>query len=422
MNGTPRENWRGRLWRWARVGADWVPVTPLGLLALPLLIWLLIGHGIGSQDRILFALTIGGLALVGVSLLAVLLTCLCLGLRRHDPAGPALELEAGVPVRTGYWVRFPGWLPFVKVEWTWDEPGGVRVRAVSSGCRLVEEVTADERAAREQIVRRFVVTDVFGLARWAFRRRAKQPVKVAPSPGHINALNILPQYDRGDGLAHPEGKPEGDWIETRTYAPGDPLKRVLWKTYARTGRLLVRTPERAVKPCERSMAYLVGARADEPAAGIARAVLEGGALGKDFLFAAEGAESPTQNAREAVEQVIASANARDQAGAGLGGLLDRGEAHGLQACILFVPAEPGPWLERVAEQVARRPGPFRAIIGVDGIRSAARPSAVRRLFLSTEPVPGSSPDHVRAVCARLAAAGAEVSVVNRASGEATVGG
>src|SRR5262249_27748597 len=151
------------------------------------------------------------------------------------------------------------------------------------------------------VVRRFLVSDVFGLGRFTVRRRSAQKIHVRPATGGVNGLELLPQYDRGDLTAHPEGTPEGDLVEMRGYGAGDPLKRVLWKVYARTGRLLVRMPERAVSPCERTLAYLVASLADEPSAGLARAVLESGALGADFLFAADGEENPTSEAREGVE-------------------------------------------------------------------------------------------------------------------------
>ena len=52
----------------------------------------------------------------------------------------------------------------------------------------------------------------------------------------------------GDAVSHPAGRQEGELIEMRRYGPGDPLRHVLWKTYARTRRLLVRMHERAISP------------------------------------------------------------------------------------------------------------------------------------------------------------------------------
>jgi hypothetical protein len=181
--------------------------------------------------------------------------------------------------------------------------------------------------------------------------------------------------------------------------------------------MLVRLPERAVSPCERTLAYLVAAEADEPAAGIARAMLENGSLGNDFLFGAEGADHPTRSTGEAVEQVLRSARARAQGGQGLAPFLAQGANHGIRACILFVPPRARAWLDRVEEQILHSPGPFRAIIGVDGVRPSGKDWSWRKLLLRPEPRPGSKPAEVREVAERLRQAGAEVTILDRATGQ-----
>jgi hypothetical protein len=415
--GTARKLAAGsrRLLRWARAVAGSSPLTLLGLAVLPLTVWLLLVYGLGRQDKVLLAVSVCGLAVLGLSMLGVLLTALCLWLRKDAGEPAPLEFEADVPMRTGFTLRHLAWLPLVKVEWTWERPQAVRVQALAARGGLVEEVTAGERGVCDEVVRRFTVTDVFGLTRWSLRRRTAQHIKVSPAVGAVKALELLPQYDHGDLTAHPEGTPGGDLIEMRGYTAGDPLKQILWKVYARTGQLLVRTPERAVMPCERTLAYLVASPADEPAAGIARAVLESGALGLDFLFGADGAEAVTSDAHEAQELVIRSAGARGQGGEGLARFLALGEADGIRACVLFLPHRPGEWLERVAEQVARHPGPFRVLIGVDGLQAPQRWS-LRKLLFRQEVPTGGHPAEVGAVRDRLEQAGAEVTVVDRLTG------
>jgi hypothetical protein len=406
--------------RLTRAAASWIPLTPFALLALPLLVWLLLDFGVERHDRVLLAVTACGLALMALALLAVVLTVACLWPRRLRAEDEPLELGAGVPARTGYCVRFLNWLPLVKVEWAWEAPAKVEVRTTPRGSGLEEEVTANERGHHEEIVRRFTVSDVFGLTRFWFRRRQGRKVKVRPAPGAVDALRLLPQYDAGDLMAHPEGSPVGDLVEMREYGPGDPLKRVLWKVYARTGRLLVRLPEKSVMPCERTLAYLVAGEGDEPSAGVARHALESGALRADFVFGADGADNPTSETHEGLEQVVRSAGAREQGGDGLERFLAHGEAEGLRACVLFVPHTRGAWLDRVAEQVARRPGPFRVLVGVDGLRPAEKGSPLRRLLLRRRTEAGACPEQVRQVHDRLCQAGAEVTLVDRTTGEILV--
>ena len=83
----------------ARQVLDHVPVTLLGLLTLPLLLGLLLAYGLGRQDHVLLGVSVCGLALIGLALLAVGFTSLCLWASAGRREQPPLELEAGVPVR-----------------------------------------------------------------------------------------------------------------------------------------------------------------------------------------------------------------------------------------------------------------------------------------------------------------------------------
>jgi Protein of unknown function DUF58 len=322
-----------------------------------------------------------------------------------------------VAEETDYRIRLLSWLPLVKVHWTWEQPAGVQVRIVSRWGSLREEVTAEQRAERPNVVRLFVVSDLLGLARFSFRKRQNRELTIAPHRGNLQDLQLVPQHDAGDAQGHPQGPPQGDLLEMRAYAPGDPLKNVLWKVFARTGQLLVRMPERAVQPCERTLAYLVAGPGDEPAAGIARKVLETGMLGRDFLFGADGEDAPTSSVDEAVRQIVRSANAWRYGAVGLEKFLALGAAEGIQACTLFVPARPGSWLNRVAVLLARHPGPFRVLVGVDGLQTGAKRTWLGKLLLWQERSTANQPEEVLQVIEPLQHAGAQVIVVDRTAGK-----
>jgi hypothetical protein len=104
-------------------------------------------------------------------------------------------------------------------------------------------------------------------------------------------------------------------------------------------------------------------------------------------------------------------------GEGRGHFLAHGEAQGISACVLFVPHRPGPWLDRVAEDLAAHPGPFRVLVGVDGLQPEQESSTLRKLVFREPPHAGASPEEVAAVCERLRQAGADVSLVDRTTGE-----
>jgi hypothetical protein len=400
-----------------RVVGDWFPLTPLGLLTIPVLIVLINSYGVARNDRIVLALGCCGLALIALAVFLVTVTSVWLKLQRQGGPKEPLLFEAGSPFRTGYRLGRIAWIPLIKVDLAWDQPRGIAVDLVPLRTGSLEEVTATERAMDGEIVRRFTVSDVLGLARVKFRRRVVQPITIQPDRGRVQRLELVRQFEPGDEVGHPEGKPEGDLIDMRRYSAGDPLKYVLWKVYARTGRMLVRSPERAVKPSRKTLVYFVAGESDEPAAGIARALLEGGSLGAEFWFRADGQGATTSDVREAVHQVVGSSNARDRGGEGLETFLDRGEELGINACILFVPPRPGEWLGRVAWQLSRHTGPFRVLIGIDGVPPRFSPPILLRRFLLGEvSKPKTELSGLRHVFEQLGQAGAEVCAVDRMSG------
>jgi hypothetical protein len=373
------------------------------------------------QDVLLLALCCCGLALLGLNSIGVFLTALWLRLRRKRALSEPTELrlDTGTSVFTGLVLGRWHWNPLLRLQLQWRQPSAVRARLEVREGRLSEEIIPEERAWCEEVERVLIVGDVLGLARVILRWQAPQVVRFCPDRGGVKGLQLLQQLIPGDEQGHPDGRRAGDLLEMRGYGPGDPLKHVLWKTWARTGRLLVRTPEQALSPCDKTLAYFVAGPADEPSAGITRAVLESGGLGAEFLFAADGG-TPTASVPEAIEQLVRSRTERAQGGSGLGSFLAEGESRGLRACLLFVPARLGPWLERVEQQLRCHHGPFRAIVGIDVLAERPPHSWLGRLLWQEVAESVVSDAEVREVCRRLEQTGADVKLVNRVTGELVV--
>ena len=76
----------------------------------------------------------------------------------------------------------------------------------------------------------------------------KQTLNFTALP-QTNTLSAIPQLrslNAEDGLSNPSGKPEGDRMEIRRYVPGDSIRDVMWKVYAKTRQLNVRLAEKSV--------------------------------------------------------------------------------------------------------------------------------------------------------------------------------
>jgi len=358
-----------------------VPPTPAGIAVATCSAIALVRFGLGRLDLVLFVMGCLGLALAGLSVLVVVVVALVLRLRLRSGTGEARRVEADSPFRTAF-VAPPTWfVPLVRCTWEWEEPEHCEVLPVSGFGGVAEDVRARGRGVHGRVVRRVIVEDAFGLSRLAFRILETAELVVLPNAGQLRQMPVVRSLAGGDDVPHPLGLPEGDRVDMRRYAPGDPVRLVLWKTYARTRQLLVRMPERALVPARRTVGYLVAGDGDEPSAAAARVAVESGALGRDWVFGADGSPIPTGELDEALQRIAASAASRDEGGLGLERFLREADRFGSARAVLFVPPRPGPWIDRVVAVAARRPGGVEAVVGTDGVLRRGLGGTLSRLLL-----------------------------------------
>ena len=166
---------------WAVIG--WIPTTFLGLVGGTILAWPVWKSAIKHNDHVLWGALCIGLALIGLSSLLILVTGLVLRFRPEPSTSNPLSMETGSTFRTGYRLGLTGWNPLVRVQIVWQRPDAARCDVRYERGAFYEEVTADERAVVSEVVRKFVVRDVFGLARVRFRRRSPLDLKIEPHCG-----------------------------------------------------------------------------------------------------------------------------------------------------------------------------------------------------------------------------------------------
>ena len=409
------------VWRRVVRALSYVPLRLPGLVLLGggLAAALLVGRK--QADHLLYPAGVAAVGLVAVC--AVFVSLAALALRRavrRAPAGVPESVETHAATRTGF--RFPRlavW-PIVEVRMRWDDPVSVDVELATEGRFFEETITAHERGRHAEIVRRFTVEDVFGLCAVSFGVAAPGPMRVAPLIAFAGA-ELASSHSHGDAFSHPAGRAEGDLVEMRAYGHGDPLRHVLWKTFARTRRLLVRMPERAIAPRPVTVAALVAGRGDEPTAAVARLYIEKNYFGPDFIFAADGAAQPTGKTHEAVDQIIDSVRARRAGGTTLDTLTTQVERTRLGACVIFAPPVDGPWRDRVLAFSRGLPSPATVVIGIEGA-AGERTSLMRRLLVGADGH-GRDADVARAHAGlpalreALESAGLRVQVVHRQTGQ-----
>ena len=392
------------------------PVTPLGLAVALGGYWLSFSYGPQKMDRVLLAGGLVALGMVGVTLLAVLVAALGVWLvARSSSAGSEFRLETGATTATGLRVPTLGWLPLVQVRLLWEQPAEVEVTLERGPGGSHELIRPLQRGEFKQVRRRLLVNDLFGFCRFGLAWTTDDYLRIRPSRVQINA-HVMSRFLGGDYLSHPDGRPEGEMIEMRRYVHGDPLRHVVWKAFARTRKLLVRTPEVAINPRPSAAAYMVAGAADEPAASAARFFVQQGLLGEDFIFCADGAAGSTGSSLEAEEQIIASVRHRHAGAAGLAGFLRGLDRQRRANLVLFCPPEPGRWLAAV-EQAAPLLAGARVITAMDAHPGRRGPSRIHGLLFADNDHNRRAMSQLQRTVRRLTARGLQVTVIHRPTGE-----
>ena len=366
-------------------------------------------------DHVLRPVALVALALVAACVGLVLVTTLVVRrIVKGQAVGVPPELQSGAELTTTIRVPNVRALGLLDVQLEWATPAGFSVSLVRTEGRLGERISALERGRHDALVRRFTIEDVFGLSALSFEVSWPLTLRVTPVAAPVSAT-LAASRSSGDAWSHPSGRAEGDLVEMRSYAHGDSMRHVLWRTYARTRRLLVRMPERAVAPQPLNVAFLIAGEGDEPSAGVARVFLEQGLLGPDFVFAADGALKPVTRVPEAVEQIIDSIRVRKDGATGLEGLANQIESHRLGACVVFAPPIDGPWREKLVAMSRRLSMPATVVIGFDG-GDETKPSTRVPQWLLREDVEASRAAALVALKTALEADGFPVRIVHRPTG------
>ncbi len=404
---------------WLRRAADRLPPTPLGICVALLSALAMIGFGFRQLDLVLLVI---GLAGTGIAWLCAALVALAAwrlrrDARAHPGRAPMLAwTETGRKVETGFSLPgFEHW-PLIQVGCAWIEPPGFELELRWDGARQAEFARAGLRCEATQLRRRFEVKDLLGLAAVAFELDSEARLQVLPDRGSLTQSPRVTAFADADLLPHPHGAPEGDRMEIRRYAPGDSVRDVLWKHFARSGALHVRRPERAVDRSQRLVGYLVTGPEDEPAAAAARVALETGALGPGWVFGTDG-EDPPERELGAALRLIARSGGRSGEGAGLARFLSRVATDAQVHCVVFAPAREGAWLEHLEAASWGRRERLSLLLASDGAPRGGEPErGLGRWFLARQAPRGLAAGQLDALLSRLRAQGIQASWVDRASG------
>ncbi len=324
------------------------------------------GYGLRQKDWILLVLGAIALCLVVLGVVLVVGTALWVGWRmRALSATPTvanpLHGVVGEAVETG--LRLPAWqMPFVDFRVIWLEPKA-EVTLETHFRGMEEFVRFQRRWSAERIVRAFVVRDFFSLSEVRWEREEQRTVQVLP---RVSSFLTTPLRSMSDGEGHyvPSSPRHGDLVDTRAYMPGDPIRHIHWKLFARSQQLIVRIQEPSRDYDLKLLAYLICDPFDEYASEIARWSMESGALGHGWSLGADGSSLIAKEDLATGREILArSGTAMEAQGRGLEGFLESvqfdPERHQL---LLFASASVWRWLPQVRETLKRHPARCSLIV------------------------------------------------------------
>jgi hypothetical protein len=396
-----------------------VPLTLRGAFVAGLSALALWYYGFEALDGVWYVMGLGLLALACMALLSVVFAAvrMKLWLAGQSARVPAkFATETGRALATGFAppsLRF--WL-FVEVQLALRTPAHASVETLREGALLGERVRFTDHGELRALARTVFVRDVFGLTSIGLRRDFAVEVDVLPHVGALRSLPLLRSLSGGDDIPHPMGIEQGDRLELRRYAPGDAARFIHWKVYARTQKLVVRTPERALSRAQRVAAYLVAGEGDGASAAAARVALEEGAFGADFRFGADGSPTPIRALAGALVAVRRSSAARARSAEQLESFMQAIDREGPSSLVLFVPAERGPCVERIGALLKKRARTARIVIGIDGVSAQQSASWLERVALLAAGSVRTPLIALRELMAAYQRLGCEVVVLDRESG------
>lgn len=366
--------------RFLAVASGWFPISGLGLLCLAMVGGALYFIALRQQDLVLLSLGCGYLVLHAALLVLVLLRTAALA--AHLRTGPSASPH-GAEAERAYHLPAPAplwrWFPFVQVSWEWLEPQARVENSRNEGAEH-ETVTLARRGHYRRIVRRWTVTDSLGLNRIRFTRTQVGDFQVIPGTGRLSEQPLLVRWSSGDEVSDPRGDPNGDRVDMRQYSRGDSPRTILWKVFARTRRLMVRVPERAVAARPKVCAYMVTGPRDEAAAAVCRVMLEGQMLGPEWRFGSDGAAGQDHHKEAALERICRSAQSRRPQPQQLAEYLQNAQKDGYGQALVILPLDLAGEDVAVRDVVLRSGVPVNLCVAIDGDGKTRRPGWHSWLF------------------------------------------
>ncbi len=275
---------------------------------------------------------------------------------------------AGRPIKSAFILRESNFLPLYELtlEREFRHPGAESPLHIIRGAEsyerlrhLFDTVRFPHRGVWRLTGARATLRDRFGLTHRSFHIPLEEEIEVCAPIQPIRPLPIVASSARaGDLLQHTRER-TGDLFDLKSYDPSDGISRILWKTFAKSGQLVVRRPEPSLIPEGEVAIFVVAREEDDHVAGAFASYL-GQLIGNQItpLFGTDGGGDKILTLDGEIFRALHEAVWDSRAGTAidLAGFLDRIIASGrmLTQVVVFVPDVEGPWYRRVIDATSAR--------------------------------------------------------------------
>ena len=186
----------------------------------------------------------------------------------------SLNAFSGQPVKSGLRIYNADPLPFFEIELSrqFSHPGATSalhiLRGAESNLRyIIDTVTFSHRGSWKLVDIQFIVRDRFGLSSLRFAIPCPYSCEVDAPVIPIAPLPIVASSSVSGDLIESLNNRSGDPFDLKQYDPSDGISLILWKTYAKSGELIVRRPEPSVVPDGEVAIYVVAGKVDDHVVG-----------------------------------------------------------------------------------------------------------------------------------------------------------
>ncbi len=260
-----------------RIPFLWQPLTFRGAAALLLGIAALYFLAFPQKD--LVAATLGGglLALTLLTLIAIVIIRFRIAARLA--VEPRFDRENAIsrnPIDAGLVLSGSSVPPYfaLRLSREFEHEGVkspehiVRGAEVPGAARhLIDSIRCPHRGLWRLQGMRVSIEDSLGFCKLQWKIAAKESVEVQAPTIAIQALPIVAASSRAGDQLDKSRERSGDPFDLKPYDPSDGIRRILWKTYAKSGELVVRRPEPAIIPEGEVAIYLIAGEQDDVVAG-----------------------------------------------------------------------------------------------------------------------------------------------------------